>query len=128
MKTILVDAINGLILEDGTIFQAMLEMLEKYPNDKIVLTGANDEQFKKFNLDKSPYPVFTLKHDPEKTDPAYFRQLLANYSLNTEDVVYFEHNTDAVKSAESVGIKTYFYDHTKEDIESLKLFIDSCLQ
>ena len=128
MKTILVDAINGLILEDGTIFQAMLEMLEKYPNDKIVLTGANDEQFKKFNLDKSPYPVFTLKHDPEKTDPDYFRQLLANYSLKPEDVVYFEHNTDAVKSADSVGIKTYFYDHTKEDIESLKLFIDSCLQ
>ena len=128
MKTILVDAINGLILEDGTIFQEMFEMLEKYPNDKIVLTGANDEQFKKFNLDKSPYPVFTLKHDPEKTDPAYFRQLLANYSLNPEDVVYFEHNTDAVKSADSVGIKTYFYDHTKEDIESLKLFIDSGLQ
>ena len=128
MKTILVDAINGLILGDGTIFQAMFEMLEKYPNDKIVLTGANEEQFKKFNLDKTPYPVFTLKHDPEKSDPAYFMQLLARYSLTCDDVVYFEHNIDAVKSAESVGINTYFYDHTKEDVESLKRFIDSCLK
>ena len=84
MKTILVDAINGLILEDGTVFQGMFEMLEKYPNNKIVLTGANDEQFKHFNLDESPYPVFTLKHDPEKTDPAYFTRLLTEYKLTPE--------------------------------------------
>ena len=69
MKTILVDAINGLVLEDGTIFKDMYEMLESFPNQKIVLTGANDEQLKHFNLDKVPYDVFTLIHDPEKTDP-----------------------------------------------------------
>lgn len=46
MKTILVDAINGLILEDGTIFDEMYKLLEQYPNPKIVLTGANDEQWK----------------------------------------------------------------------------------
>jgi hypothetical protein len=51
MKTILVDAIDGLILEDGSVFQTMHELFETYPNRKIVLTGANDEQFKKFNLD-----------------------------------------------------------------------------
>ena len=41
-------------------------MLDEFPNTKIILTGANDEQFKKFGLDKMPYKVFTLKHDPEK--------------------------------------------------------------
>lgn len=82
MKTILVDAINGLILEDGTVFKEMYQLLETYPNKKIVLTGANDEQFKQFNLDQSPYEVFTLKHDPEKTDPAYFNTLLDSYSLS----------------------------------------------
>ncbi len=127
MKTILVDAINGLILEDGTIFEAMHSMLEQYSNDKIVLTGANDEQFKHFNLDNSPYKVFTLKHDPEKTDPAYFTTMLSSFSLIAEDVIYFEHNEDAVKSAESVGIKTYFYDHMKEDLDALKRFIDANL-
>lgn len=127
MKTILVDAINGLILEDGTIFDEMYKLLEQYPNPKIVLTGANDEQWKQFNLDISPYKVFTLKHNPEKTDPNYFKILLENYNLTTGDVIYFEHNKQAVASAESLGITTYLYDHTKQDLAALKEFIDSNL-
>jgi len=128
MKTILVDAINGLILEDGTVFQAMYDMFEGYPNRKIVLTGANDEQFAHFNLGASPYEVFTLKHNPEKTDPEYYRILLERYGLDSKDVVYFEHNVDAVKSARSLGIRTYFYDHTKEDLTTLKAFIDANIE
>lgn len=127
MKTILVDAINGLVLEDGSILQSMHELLEQYPNPKIVLTGANDEQFKHFKLDQVPYEVFTLKHNPEKTDPKYFEILLEKYGLMPSDVVYFEHNADAAKTAESVGIVTYFYDHTKEDMQALKQFLDKNL-
>lgn len=127
MKTILVDAINGLILEDGSILHSMYDMLETYPNPKIVLTGANDEQWEKFKLDNSPYEVFTLKHNPEKTDPKYFEILFDEHTLTAKDVIYFEHNKDAAKCAESVGIKTYFYDHTKQDIAALKSFIDSNL-
>ena len=106
MKTILVDAINGLVLEDGSILQSMLELLDTYENPKIVLTGANDEQFKHFKLDQVPYEVFTLKHDPEKTDPEYFRILLDKHNLTADDVVYFEHSKEAVESAKSVGIPT----------------------
>lgn len=127
MKTIFVDAINGLILDDGTIFKDMHEMLEVYSNPKIVLTGANDEQYERFNLANCPYEVFTLKHNPEKTNPEYYHILLDHYKLQPHEVVYFEHNADAVKSAESVGIKTYFYDHTKQDLVALKQFIDSNL-
>lgn len=127
MKTILVDAINGLVREDGTIFAAMHELLDSYPNNKIVLTGANDEQFMKFNLDKVPYEVFTLKHNPEKSDPNYFEILLSKYNLGPKDVVYFEHSREACKSAESLGIPTYFYDHTKEDLVELKFFLDQSL-
>lgn len=127
MKTILVDAINGFVLEDGSILEPMHELLETYPNNKLVLTGANDEQFKKFKLDQVPYEVFTLKHDPEKTDPEYFRILLAKYNLKPEDVVYFEHNAQAAETARSAGITTYFYDHTKEDMVALKQFLDENL-
>ena len=127
MKTILVDAINGLVLENGNILASMHDLLETYPNRKIVLTGANDEQLKQFNLDQVPYEVFTLKHNPEKTDPEYFRILLEKYGLTVKDVVYFEHNRDAVESARSLGINTYFYDHTKEDMVSLKQFLDQNL-
>ncbi len=127
MKTILADAINGLILEDGSILDEMYELLESYPNPKIVLTGANDEQWKHFNLDGSPYEVFTLKHNPEKTDAKYFEILFEKYNLKADDVIYFEHNKEAAATAESIGIRTYFYDHTRQDIPALKVFIDSNL-
>lgn len=124
MKTILVDAVDCFVSDTGEIFEAMHELLEAYPNKKIILTGANDEQFKKFGLDKMPYEVFTLKHDPEKTDPEYFKKMLEHFGLSTTDVVYFEHNPEAVKSAESVGITSYFYDNDKKDLDSLKQFLD----
>ena len=127
MKTILVDAVDSFVIEnkDGSfeIFDKMYRMLEELPNRKIILTGANDEQFKKFGLDKMPYEVFTLKHDPEKTDPKYFETMLQHFGLNIYDVVYFEHNPQAVKSAESVGIKSYYYDPEKKDLEALKKFL-----
>ena len=123
MKTILVDAVFCFVSDKGEIFTEMHELLESFPNKKIILTGANDEQFVKFGLDKMPYEVFTLKHNPEKTDPAYFKTLLSKYNLTNQDVVYFEHNIDAVKSAESVGIKSYFYDENIKDLIGLKEFI-----
>jgi HAD superfamily hydrolase (TIGR01509 family) len=123
MKTILVDAIDGLVLKDGTFFEEMYDMLETFPNRKIVLTGANDEQFKEFGLANVPYEVFTLKHNPEKTDPEYFKIMLEHYGLTSEDVVFFEHNLDAVKSAEKAKIKTYYYDPTRQDLGSLKAFL-----
>ncbi len=126
MKTILVDAIDGLVIkaENGfKIFNEMYALLETFPNRKIILTGANDEQFKEFGLDKMPYEVFTLKHDPEKTDPKYFELLLHHFDLVKDDVVYFEHNPEAVRSAEIAGITCYHYDPEKKDLKSLKEFL-----
>lgn len=125
MKTILVDAINTFVLIDKGIFKAMHELLEKYPNKKIILTNANDEQITKFGLDQMPYDLFTLKHDPEKTDPEYYKRLLAFYQLEADEVIYFEHNKEAVESSKSVGIVTYHYNKEAEDLEGLKAFLDS---
>ena len=127
MKTILLDAIDVIILEDGTVFEEMHQLLEKYPNPKLVLTGANDEQFKEFNLNRSPYEVFTLKHDPEKTDSKYFEILLNKYNLKPSEVVYFEHNKEAAEVATQAGIKTMFYDCSKRDLKELKEFLDTSL-
>lgn len=126
MKTILVDAVHCFIIEKSgefQIFKDMYELLESYPNKKIILTGANDEQMQKFGLNNVPYEVFTLKHNPEKIDPKYYQTLLSSLNLNTDDIIYFEHSIDAVKYAESVGIKSYYYDEEKKDLESLKKFI-----
>ena len=127
MKTILVDAVDCFVSDTGEIFKSMHELLETYPNKKIILTGANDEQFKKFGLEKMPYDVFTLKHDPEKTDPIYFKKMLDNYALDKNDVVYFEHNPKAVESAQSIGVRSYYYDNDVKDLGALKLFLDSSL-
>lgn len=123
MKTILVDAVDAFVSDEGVIFKKMHDLLETFPNKKIILTGANDEQFKRFGLDKMPYEVFSLKHNPEKTDPSYYQKLLKHFGLSNYDVIYFEHNPEAVKSAQSVGIKSYFYDNDKKDLKELKDFL-----
>lgn len=123
MKTILVDAVDAFVIEGQGIFKEMYDLLETFLNRKIILTGANDGEFKGFGLDKMPYEVFTLKHNPEKTDPKYFEILLKHFSLSESEVVYFEHNPEAVKSAESIGIKSYHYDSKMKDLEALKRFL-----
>lgn len=127
MKTILVDAINTFVNVEGKVFKEMHILLEKYPNEKIILTNANDEQIKQFGLNNMPYELFTLKHNPEKTDPSYYKTMLNYFNLKIENVIYFEHSEEAVKSAKSVGINTYHYNKDKKDLVELKDFIDGNL-
>lgn len=123
MKTILVDAVNTLINEGQGVFTEMHELLETFPNQKIILTNANDEQMIQFGLDKAPYQVFSLKHNPDKTDPTYYEIMLETLKLNKEEVVYFEHSGQAVASARSQGINTYHYDPEKKDLVALADFL-----
>lgn len=127
MKTILVDAVDAFVIEGEGIYEPMHELLEQYPNRKIVLSGANDQQIVEFGLTDLPYELFTLKHDPEKTDPKYYQTLLTQYNLKPAEVIYFEHNPKAVESALSVGITSYYYDPEKKDLQSLKKFLDQNL-
>lgn len=124
MKTILVDAVHAFVIKGEGIFKEMHDLLETYSNRKIILTGANDQEYVEFGLANMPYEVFTLKHDPEKTNPLYFEKLLEQFKLNKSDVVYFEHNPEAVTSAQSLGIVTHYYDSTKNDLQALKNFLD----
>ncbi len=124
MKTILVDALGTFVIEGLSIYQPLFELLEGYPNQKIILSNANDEQLVEYEIVDMPYEVFTLKHNPDKDNPEYFKKMLRHFNLNVSDVIYFEHSLDAVKSAESLGITSHFYDADKKDMESLKNFID----
>lgn len=124
MKTILVDAVGTFVIEGNGVYKPMFELLEKYPNRKIILTNANDEQLIPFSLTNLPYEMFTLKHNPDKVDTVYFQKMLQHYGLTVEDVIYFEHSLEAVKSAESLGIKSYHYDSLKQDLQALKAFLD----
>ena len=127
MKTILVDAINTFVIKGQKIFNEMHKMLEQYPNKKIILTGADDEEMEKFGLNDMPYEVFTLKHNPDKVNPKYFKMMFEHFKLDAKDVIYFEHNKDAVKSAQAVKINTFHYDKDTKNIVALKKFIDNNL-
>jgi len=124
MKVILVDAVDTFVIGGKGIFEEMHILLEKYPNRKIILTNANDEQMIQFGLTNIPYKIFTLKHNPDKTNPKYFQIMLKHFNLHAKDVIYFEHNKDAVASAQSVGIVSFHYDANKKDLVGLKKFID----
>jgi len=127
MKTILVDALDTFVIEGEGVYEPMHELLEQYPNRKIILSNADDAQMEEWGLNDMPYEVFTLKHNPDKIDPVFFEQMLTHFGLTAGDVIYFEHNPDAVKSAESVGITSYLYDGEKRDMEGLKAFLDAAL-
>lgn len=131
MKTILVDAVYTLIVENENgvfeVFRDMYKLLEEHPNRKIILTNADTEKMEVYGLFSAPYDVFTLKHDPEKTDPEYYKIMLDHFDLDVEDVVYFEHNKEAVESAQSVGISTHYYDPRQRDLEALEDFLGNNL-
>lgn len=125
MKTILVDAWNTFVTEDG-INLDLKKLLDSYPNNKIILTNATEEELVKFGIVNMPYPVFSLAHNPNKTDANYFVKMLQHFNLKTEDVVYFEHNVDAVTSAKSIGISTFHYNKL-EKLDYLTTFLNSNL-
>lgn len=124
MKTILVDAGSTFVIKGQGVFQPMFELLEKYPNRKIILTNANDEEIVSSGQTGLPYELFTLKHKPDKVDPGYFEQMLKHFNLRPEDVIYFDHIPRAVKSAQSVGITSYYYDPDKKDLRALRSFLN----
>lgn len=125
MKTILVDAWNTFVTEEG-INLNLKKLLDSYPNNKIILTNATEEELVKFGIVNMPYPVFSLAHNPNKTDANYFVKMLQHFNLKTEDIVYFEHNVDAVTSAKSIGISTFHYNKL-EKLDYLTTFLNSNL-
>lgn len=127
MKTILVDAINTFIIKGQGIDQEIFDLLESFPNRKIVLTNATDERMEESDFSGVPYEIFTLSNDPNKSDPEYYHLMLSQLMLSTDEVIYFEHNPEAVESAESVGITTYHFDHEERDLVSLRDFLQSNL-
>ena len=121
MKTILVDAWNTFV-KNNTIDSDIYKILESYENQKIILTNANDKELINLGIVNMPYKVFSLSHNPNKDDKLYFIKLIEKYNLIISDLVYIEHNIEAVKSAISLGIKTHHYKH-QESTDELSQFL-----
>ncbi len=126
MKTILVDAWQTLITAKG-INRELYEMLESFPSPKIVVTNANPEEQEQFGINLQPYPVFTCSHNPDKSEVGYYKNLIRQFNFSTANLLYFEHSELAVVSAQSLGIKTFWYDTEKNDVEWVRQFLLSNL-
>jgi FMN phosphatase YigB (HAD superfamily) len=125
MKTILVDGIHVLMKEGGGLNSELYQLLESYPNPKVIATGANEEQMKKYGLDNPPYPVYSGAHNPEKTDPEFYKRFMREHKLHSEDVVMFDQAVSAVRSAGLAGIPAYCFNVEVGDLLALKSFLDS---
>jgi FMN phosphatase YigB (HAD superfamily) len=87
-KVLLVDAVHTFVIPGEGVFVEMQRLLDSYPNEKVILTNANEEQMATFGLHGLPYTLFTLEHDPDKVDPRYFEIMLERFTLSAADVVY----------------------------------------
>ncbi len=126
MKTILVDAWNTFVTEDG-VNEDLQNFLEQYENPKIIVTNANEDQKISLGIVDMPYEVYSLAHNPDKDSPVYFEKFFAEFGLTKDDVVYFEHNEDAVKCGKSLGIPTFWYQKWEDNREKLKTFFENNL-
>ena len=121
MKIILVDAWNTFI-KDKKIDSTIYKLLECFKNKKIILTNANEQELVNYGIINMPYEVFSLSHKPNKDNPLYFKSLIKKYNLFINDLIYIEHNKEAVKSAKSLGINTYHY-NPMESTDKLSQFL-----
>jgi len=127
MKTIIIDAVHCLYDQKGSINQALFNLLEQFPNQKIIATNADDQQMSLFGLDNAPYPVFTLKHNPNKPNPLYFQTFMEQYLLSPKELLYIEHDLEAVHSAEKNKIMSFLYTDSNQHLVDIEQFLTSNL-
>ena len=116
MKTILVDAWNTFV-KNKKIDLRLLKILEKFPCDKIIVTNANLSEQKDLGIINMPYSVFSLSHNPEKTNKLYFDRLCNEQKLKKEELLYIEHNIVSVETAKTFGIKSILFNENYLEIE-----------
>ena len=122
MKIILVDAWNTLITENG-IYMEMYNMLEKFDEKKIILSNANKNEQLEFGMVNLPYDFFSLEHQPNKSNPKYFKLLIKKFDYNPNSLIYFDHDIAAIDSARSIGITSCYYNSKEKNVFEIQEFI-----
>ena len=116
VKYILVDAWNTLVTETG-INTRLVSLLDSFETPKIIVTNANEEEKVKFGIVNMPYPVFSLAHQPNKTDPLYFKKLLLHLSVT----LTIKLATHKVFKRQSIICLNHFYGSYRPFVRSVGL-------
>ena len=123
INAILVDAIHCLFDESRKLNKELLNLLQSYNTKLIVVTNADlkDEKNQPLSeLKKQNIEVFTINGKPEKTNPEYFKKLLAKYNLKTNEIIYFDHAKENVSAAKRININSGLF----QNVQQIKTFID----
>ena len=126
IKAILVDAISCLFDEKRKINKKLLEMLLSYNLQLIIVTNVDLKDIINkpiIDIIGQNISVFTIKNNPNKTNPQYFKELLREYNLNPNEIIYFDHSKENINSAEKIGINSELY----KNLNQIKKFIDENL-
>jgi FMN phosphatase YigB (HAD superfamily) len=129
-KTVLlVDLVNTLYVKDKGIDTKMLEILEKYSIDKLIVTNASLDKLEEMEkiVGGWPFEVFTLEGNPRKEKLEYFENLISKYEVEAGEMMLVEHNTEVVKVAKSFGIKTFWFEKNRRDYVGLDDFLNQIL-
>jgi alanyl-tRNA synthetase len=128
-RLILVDGMDCVYDEDFKINEELLKIINNF-NTHTILT-VNGFREKGYNLIKSQstgydtnWKAFSLEEEKiKKENPEYFNTLLKRFNLVPEEVIYFDHDKNSIKTAEKLGILSKHY----TDINSIKKFIEDNL-
>jgi len=102
-KTILLDGMYCLFDENFIVNEEVTKNIQLCAKRVIVVTNAPREKL----TDIGFYPGFeivTYENNPSKTNPDFFRKLLAEKGLTASECVYLDHDTANLESAKQVGI------------------------
>ncbi|MFA5992586.1 MAG: alanine--tRNA ligase-related protein [Candidatus Pacearchaeota archaeon] len=119
----LVDGMHCLYDKDFKINQELLDLLNLISNKKIVVVNGFANKAKEL-LEEYNFEVFSLENENiKKDDKKFFELLVKKYSLNINEIVYFDHLEENINSAKKIGIKSELYNGTKQ----IAKFIDNNL-
>lgn len=130
ITTILLDAIGCVISSDAdsslsslSLNKELADYIDRLGLQVIVVTNATDNKLVKIAELLSPYTtsnqsskspndqstksrqICSYANNPPKTDPQYFRNVIAYYQLTAETVLYIDHAQTNLASAQQAGIK-----------------------
>jgi HAD superfamily hydrolase (TIGR01509 family) len=117
--TLLVDGMFCLYDKDFRINEELLGLLKNIDNKKILVVNGYKDEAEEL-LKNHGFEVFSFEGKIKKDNEQFFKKLLEKYSLNKEDVIYFDHAEENIKSARNVGILSELYKNNNQ----IKKFIE----
>jgi len=119
-RVILVDGMSCLYDKEFKINEKLFNILESANTKKILVVNGFRKEAEQLLKNKG-YNVFSFDGKIKKNNENFFKKLLEEYSLNANEVIYFDHDKLNVESANRAGINSIIYEDNISKIEKFIL-------